>query len=77
MNFIEFAMNLFDGIVNLSTTIWDFLFQNHTIGFEGFEILGVQLFNFTVNLNIMQMMFSGGIVVFLLLSLAKKYIPFL
>ena len=77
MNFIDFAFNLFDSIINMVNAIWTFLFQTHSIGFPGFEIFGTTIFKFALDINIMTMMFGGGIVVFLLLTLAKKFIPFL
>ncbi len=77
MNVFNIVLDLVYKLSDLYNVLIDFLFKPVNIGFNGINILGVTLFNFSITLDMWAVVGGTGLLVFLTLSLAKKFIPFL
>lgn len=60
-NIFEIMYNLFFNLVHIGSEIWNFLFQEITIGDMTFSLFGL--------------LFFGGIAVFIILYLVKQFVP--
>ncbi len=77
MNIFNVVFDVIYKLNDLYIVLTDFLFKPVNIGFNGINIFGVTLFNFSVTLDMWAVLGGTGLLVFFGLGLAKKFIPFL
>ena len=66
---------LFMKLLNYSQMVYAFLFETHTLGFEGIEIGGVRFLDFSIDINLFGMIGSTALITILILYLVKTFIP--